>query len=162
MEKQRPMVGVGVMIYNGPNILLGKRKGSHGAGEYAFPGGHLENGESFEDCARREVKEECGIIISGVRKQFVANITDYMPKHYVHIGLTALWDKGNLQVLEPDKVVRWKWYSFFKLPQPLFKMTEMAIDCSDGYHGNGLMENIQKGYRYGNPSKCFVFDLLKK
>ncbi|MEK6841001.1 MAG: DNA mismatch repair protein MutT, partial [Nanoarchaeota archaeon] len=32
-------VGVGVMIFKNGKILLSKRKGSHGAGEYAFPGG---------------------------------------------------------------------------------------------------------------------------
>lgn len=60
-------VGVGVMIFDKDGmILLGKRKGSHGAGEYSFPGGHLEYGESFEECAKREVMEECGIEIKNL------------------------------------------------------------------------------------------------
>jgi 8-oxo-dGTP diphosphatase len=29
-------------------VLLGKRRGSHGRGEYAWPGGHMEYMESFE------------------------------------------------------------------------------------------------------------------
>lgn len=39
------------------------RKGSHGDGEWALPGGHLEMGESFEQCAVREVEEETGIMV---------------------------------------------------------------------------------------------------
>jgi 8-oxo-dGTP diphosphatase len=33
------MVGIGVVIINRDKILLGKRKGSHGAGEWSVPGG---------------------------------------------------------------------------------------------------------------------------
>ncbi len=53
-------VGVGIMIFKDGKVLMGRRKGSHGAGEYAFPGGHLDFGESFEDCAKRETLEEAG------------------------------------------------------------------------------------------------------
>lgn len=42
-------------------ILIGKRKGSHGVGRYALPGGHLEAGESWRDCCLRELEEETGI-----------------------------------------------------------------------------------------------------
>ncbi len=129
MEKlNKPKVGVGVMILKNRKVLLGKRKGSHGEGEHAFPGGHLEYLESFEDCARREVDEECGVKIKNIRFQFLANVIKYAPKHYVHIGLLAEWADGIPKVLEPDKSESWNWYEFDKLPEPLFKMCQIAID----------------------------------
>lgn len=69
MTDQRPLVGIGMMILKEGKVLLGKRKGAHGAGEYAFPGGQLEHPESFEDCARRETREESGIEITNLRFQ---------------------------------------------------------------------------------------------
>jgi 8-oxo-dGTP diphosphatase len=54
------------MIVKNGSVLLGKRKGSHGEGEYAFPGGHLEYMESFEQCAHRETLEECGVEIEHI------------------------------------------------------------------------------------------------
>ncbi|MEI8096792.1 MAG: NUDIX domain-containing protein, partial [Candidatus Moraniibacteriota bacterium] len=111
MEENRPKVGVGVMIFKDGKVLLAKRKGSHGEEEYAFPGGHLEYMESFEECAKRETKEECGIDIENVELQFVENVTKYAPKHYVHIGMIAHWESGEPEVLEPEKSETWGWYS---------------------------------------------------
>src|SRR5690606_16071274 len=91
MTDNKPKVGIGVMIVHDGKVLLAKRKGSHGADQYAFPGGHLEHGESFAECAIRETMEEAGIEINNVRFLFVANVLTYMPKHYVHLTLLADW-----------------------------------------------------------------------
>jgi 8-oxo-dGTP diphosphatase len=107
--------------------LLGVRKGSHGAGESAFPGGHLEYLESFEDCARRETREECGLEIENVRFQFVANLRQYPPKHYAHIGLVADWKSGDPKVMEPEKCERWGWHDLDSVPDELFGAAWLAI-----------------------------------
>lgn len=129
MEENRPRVGIGVLVLRGDKVLLGKRKGSHGEGEYAFPGGHLEYMESFEDCARRETMEEAGLEIEHIRFQFVANLTQYAPKHYVHIGITADAPSGTPQVMEPNKKESWDWYDIDALPQPLFAGCKTHIDA---------------------------------
>jgi len=128
MEQQnKPKVGVGIMILKKGKVLLAKRRGSHGEGEYAFPGGHLEYMESFKDCARRETKEECGIEIKKVQFQFLANVTKYVPKHYVHIGLLADWKRGEARVLEPEKSESWGWHDLKKLPRPVFEFCKIAL-----------------------------------
>jgi 8-oxo-dGTP diphosphatase len=57
MEENRPKVGIGVFIFKDGKFLMGCRKGTHGAGTWSVPGGHLEFGESFEECAEREALE---------------------------------------------------------------------------------------------------------
>lgn len=122
-------VGVGIMILKDGKVLLGKRKNSHGAGEYAFPGGHLEYMESYRQCALREIAEECGIEVENIRFQYLANITQYAPRHYVHIGLIADWKSGEPKVLEPEKLEHWDWYSLDNLPQPLFATINKSIEA---------------------------------
>lgn len=126
--EQKPKVGIGVMILRDGKILLCQRKGSHGEGEWSSPGGHLEYLESFENCARRETKEESGIEIKNIRFQFLANVVKYNSKHYVHIGVIADWESGEPKILEPKRQGPWGWYSLDNLPEPLFEMCKLAID----------------------------------
>ncbi len=128
MEDKRPKTGVGVMILKDGKVLLGKRKNSHGSGEYAFPGGHLEYMEGFAECAKREVLEECGIDIKNIKFQHLANVTHYSPKHYTHIGLISDWENGDPKVLEPEKCEGWEWFSIDNLPENLFLQSRLGIE----------------------------------
>lgn len=127
-QETQPRVGVGIMILKEGKVLLGKRKNSHGDGQYAFPGGHLEYMESFEECALREIAEECGIEVKNIRFHYLANIKLYAPKHYCHIGLVADWVSGEPQVLEPEKSENWGWFPLDALPSPMFEACRMAIE----------------------------------
>ncbi|CAN5771944.1 NUDIX hydrolase [soil metagenome] len=121
MEDQKVVrVGVGIMVLKDGKVLVGKRRGSHGAGEYAWPGGHLEYMESIEECARREVMEETGMVIENVRFLRLLNLKQYAPKHYIDIGMLADWKTGDPEVREPDKLESWEWREMNDLPEPLF------------------------------------------
>ncbi len=124
-----PRVGIGVMIFRDGTILMGKRKNAHGAGEWSFPGGHLEVGESLVECAIRETREEAGIEITNESFQMLGNIPDTFSTHYVQIAFTADWKSGEPSVLEPTKCERWEWHSLDNLPPPLFVPTKMMIDA---------------------------------
>lgn len=115
-------VGVGAFILKSsrespenPHFLIGKRRNAHGAGTYGLPGGHLEFGETPEQCAAREVMEETGLKVSDV--QFLTATNDYMPaegKHYITLFVVCSRDNNDdePQVLEPDKCEEWEWASW--------------------------------------------------
>lgn len=66
MEKI-PRVGVATFVVNNDGMfLMGKRKGSSGAGSFALPGGKLDYGEEIETCAAREILEETGMTLHKV------------------------------------------------------------------------------------------------
>jgi 8-oxo-dGTP diphosphatase len=122
-ESLRPKVGVGVLIFNDKNeILIGKRKSAHGDGLYAPPGGHLEFGETFEECAKRETAEETGLGIKDIKFLTVTNdvFVSENKKHYITIIMTARADKGEPQNKEPEKCEKWEWVKWDEFPENLF------------------------------------------
>jgi 8-oxo-dGTP diphosphatase len=112
-------------------VLIGKRKGAHGAGTWAFPGGKLEFGESIAHCAFREVFEETGIRIDPKKLErapfdFTNDVFEEEVLHYITIFLIAeLPKRVEPKLKEPDKCEGWSWYPFGRdpskpLPDPLF------------------------------------------
>lgn len=119
---ERPLVGVGVAIFNNEHVLLHKRKGTHAPGVWAFPGGHLEFGETFEECALREVQEECGGDLRIKRPKFWTAVNTVYPdegRHYVVIFMYSTAVKGVAFNTEPDKGDDWQWFHVDNLPSPL-------------------------------------------
>jgi len=120
METLKPRVGVGVIVIRNGKVLLGKRKGAHGAGEWSFAGGHLEFGESVEACAVRELAEETGLkVLSLQRGPWVSDVIE-KNKHYVTLFMLVDRFEGDPQLLEPNKCEGWEWFDWKCLPSPLF------------------------------------------
>lgn len=116
-----PRVGVGVILIKNETILLGKRKNSHGAATWAPPGGHLEFGESWQDCAKREVLEETGIQISNILFYAVTNdIFIQENKHYLTLFMITETFTDEPKIMEPEKCEFWSWFSINELPENLF------------------------------------------
>lgn len=127
--------GFGVMLMKGDKILLGKRHSDpekadselHGEGTWTMPGGKLEFGESFEEGAKREVREETGMTINKVQVCCVNNDKN-KDAHFVTIGLYSEAFTGEPKVMEPDEIVEWKWFDLNNLPQPLFPPSAKIVD----------------------------------
>ena len=69
------------LIINDNNIFLGNENNI-----YQFPGGHLEDNETFKDCLKREILEETGIELEDneIKRPFMK--VTYMNKDWPKIG----------------------------------------------------------------------------
>jgi 8-oxo-dGTP diphosphatase len=131
MQKEFPKIGVGVIVVKENQVLLGKRKGAHGSGDWAFPGGHLELFETPEECAYRELLEETGLEAKEiVRGPWTNDIFD-QEKHYVTLFMFVLEYSGSPQVLEPNKCEGWEWFEWDHLPEPLFESIKSLVESEN-------------------------------
>ena len=136
-QNSRPFVGIGILILNDSNeVLLGLRKGAHGEGEWSFPGGHLEFGETVFETAKRETKEETNLDVDEMEVISVADEMRYIStdnKHYLNIGVQAKYKGGEPTVMEPHKCKEWKWFTLNNLPDNLFEATGLTIENMEAH-----------------------------
>lgn len=121
MNARVPRVGVGVIVERNSRVLLIERRGPHGGGTWSTPGGHLDHGETPEQCAMREVREETGVVIADVHFRGITN--DIFPdsgKHYITIWMQGTFVTGEPALTSPREARAVGWFAWDALPQPLF------------------------------------------
>ena len=116
-----PRVGVGVIVVKDDRVLLLERKGVHGQGTWSTPGGHLEYGESPEECAARETMEETGVTIAHVRALGYTNdVFSSSGLHYITLWMRGEYESGQATVAAPYEASQVGWFAWDALPEPLF------------------------------------------
>ncbi|NND89827.1 MAG: NUDIX domain-containing protein [Granulosicoccus sp.] len=127
-------VGIGVILVREGKVLLGKRRGAHGAGTWALPGGHLDEGETIDQCAIREVMEETGMQVTSIRHGcFNGNGFPERARYYITLFVEAGPDDftGEPVNTEPHRNEGWDWFEWHAMPAPLFPPLQDLI--SQGY-----------------------------
>ena len=118
---RHPKVGVAIIITKDDQVLLMKRKGLHGIGTWSTPGGHLDFGETPEQCAAREAKEEVGLDVVDIRFRAVTNdLFETTGRHYITIWMDGESTLGEPAIAAKDEVEEIGWYAWDALPSPLF------------------------------------------
>ena len=125
------MVSACVLIVNEKNQLLLQKRADNGF--WAYPGGSMEPGETFEECAKREALEETGLEClnlqyfthkSGEEMHYI-----YPNKDEVYIAeIVFLCDKykGELKVQE-EEVVEQCFFDLDKLPDNISPINKAVI-----------------------------------
>jgi len=99
-------IGVGVIWNQQGQILIDRRRPTGVLGGFwEFPGGKIETGETVEECIKREIWEELGIVIE-VGKHLIT-----IAHTYAHLNVTLIvhhcqYTDGVPQPIECDEI-RW-------------------------------------------------------
>jgi 8-oxo-dGTP diphosphatase len=112
-------------------VLLIKRKRDPQAGWWAMPGGYLDWNETLADCAKRELKEETGLIVDEVTFSGLYDAIDRdqdgrQNVDHCYVGVVT---GPESMVLNQDEVITAEWFSFDQLPDNIaFDHRQMLED----------------------------------
>lgn len=114
-------VGVAIILNCNEHFLLMRRKGSHGAGTWAFPGGWIDRTDEHPlDVVKREALEEVGVTVYDAR---LVGVTSENHPDFRTVTLYYLvtdWE-GEPCICEPEKCSEILWHPRHKaLPEPTF------------------------------------------
>ncbi|MDB6108694.1 MAG: nudG [Pedosphaera sp.] len=91
-------VSAGLVFRNGLLLLTQRRPQDHLGGLWEFPGGKRHLNESFEDCLKRELREELGIEVEV--KELIESITHEYPEKAVHLQFfKCVWQRHEPRAL---------------------------------------------------------------
>lgn len=123
----RPWVGIGCVVFRGDAVLLVRRGKPPRAGSWSLPGGAQHVGETAEQAARRELREEAGIEVGAMAFALLVDaITpdaqDRIQYHYTIIDFAAEWLSGEAVAGDDVSAVAWA------MPDQLagYELTEAA------------------------------------
>ena len=110
----RPVVGVGAVVWRNDRVLLVRRGKPPRDGQWSLPGGAQQLGETLLEAVTREILEETGLVVEDVRFLAAVDLVDRQPDgrvryHYTLVDFTAEAPAGDAAA--GDDVVAVAWFT---------------------------------------------------
>ena len=133
---QRPVLGIGALIFDRGKILLVERGKEPLKGCWSLPGGVLEIGETLEQGIVREVREETGLQVEPLKmleifERIIRDSQGAPEYHYVLIDYICRVTGGSLRAADDASRVAW-------VPRRLLSTYQITA---------GTLPVIEKGFR---------------
>jgi 8-oxo-dGTP diphosphatase len=111
-------------------VLLIRRKHDPFAGKWALPGGFVDENETLEAAARRELHEETGLEVEGLQQLQTFGDPGRDPRGWtIAVAFLARVDAGKLQPEAADDAAEAAWHRLDQLP-PLAFDHEQILACA--------------------------------
>ena len=109
---QRPYLAVSAAIVRAGKVLVVRRARQPAQSFYTFPGGAVEVGETLNEAAIREVREETSLAIepvalAGHREVISRDAQGRVERHFLILCLAAHWRSGDVKLSEELDDARW-------------------------------------------------------
>ena len=116
-------------------------------------GGKFEDGESPEDCMRREVQEETGLTVTDFRyRGIVTFVSDLYPCEYMHLFTCTAWtgtqkecDEGDLEWISKQDLYNLTLWEGDRIFLRLLDTDEPFFSLKLTYRGDSLIGAVLNG-----------------
>jgi mutator protein MutT len=108
----RPIIAVGVLLLDGDRVLLVQRAKPPAVGRWTVPGGKVELGETLEEAALRELREETGLQatlgpVVEILDRVLRDDAGAISYHYVILDFLGSAPTGTLEAASDSADARW-------------------------------------------------------
>jgi 8-oxo-dGTP diphosphatase len=123
MEGKKPRIGSAVLVEKDGKFLLGERNKENYRGRWVIPGGGVRWGETIQEAAIREIKEETNLDVEIVKplcyKEIIATHAGYHAVVFFHLARPK-----NLDIRVGDDLSRAGFFSIEEMKK--LKLAESA------------------------------------